>query len=66
MTSGCKSLIKVMVAIWRFLCASALLCFDAPFALLRKQGHGQTLSAAGAGSNRAMLNTHCRGCHNTR
>ena len=51
----------------RFLCASAVVVLAASLAVLQNRAVGQTPSpAAGPDQNRAMLNTYCVGCHNTR
>ena len=49
----------------RFLCASALMVLVASLATLRNRAEGQT-PAAPSDPNRAMLNTYCVGCHNSR
>ena len=50
----------------RFICASALVVLIASVAALPKRAVGQTSAAAGSDPHRAMLNTYCVGCHNTR
>jgi mono/diheme cytochrome c family protein len=50
----------------RFLYASALLVLIASLAVLQNRAVGQTPAAGATDPNRAMLNTYCVGCHNTR
>jgi mono/diheme cytochrome c family protein len=54
----------------RFIYASALLLLAASVAVLQNRAVGQTPARASAAGtpdqNRAMLNTYCVGCHNTR
>jgi len=54
----------------RLLCASALMVLVAALAILQNRAVGQTPAGTSATSatdpNRAMLNTYCVGCHNTR
>jgi len=59
----------------RFLCASAVIALAASVAIVQNRAVGQTPAqtpartapaAAGADPYRAMLNTYCVGCHNTR
>ncbi|MCU1335623.1 MAG: hypothetical protein JWO19_1204 [Bryobacterales bacterium] len=49
-----------------FIYASALLVLIATLAILQNRAVGQTPSAGGTEQHRAMLNTYCVGCHNTR
>src|SRR5437660_513447 len=50
----------------RFICASALLVLIASPAFFETRAVGQTSAAAGPDQHRAMLNTYCVTCHNTR
>jgi len=50
----------------RFIFASALVVLIASPAFLQNRAVGQTPAAAGPDPHRAMLNTYCVGCHNTR
>jgi mono/diheme cytochrome c family protein len=53
-----------------FICASALVLLIASVAVLQNRAVGQTPAGttvtAGPDQHRAMLNTYCVGCHNTR
>ena len=50
----------------RFIYAGALMLLTASVAALLNRAVGQTSTAAGSDPHRAMLNTYCVGCHNTR
>jgi hypothetical protein len=50
----------------RFILASALVVLLASVAFLQNRAVGQTPAGSGADPHRAMLNTYCVGCHNTR
>ncbi len=50
----------------RILCVSALVVLIASLALLQDRAVGQTPAAAGTDQHRALLNTYCVGCHNSR
>lgn len=50
----------------RFLFLSAFLVLIASMALLQNRAIGQTPAAAAPDQHRAMLNTYCVGCHNSR
>ncbi|HEV8412680.1 MAG TPA: DUF1592 domain-containing protein [Bryobacteraceae bacterium] len=50
----------------RFIFASALVVLIASPAFLQNRAVGQTPAAAAPDPHRAMLNTYCVGCHNTR
>jgi len=50
----------------RFIYASALVVLIASVTALLNRAVGQTPAAAGSDPNRAMLDTYCVGCHNTR
>ncbi len=50
----------------RFIYASALVVLIASLAVLQNRAVGQTPAAGGPDQHRAMLNTYCVGCHNTR
>src|SRR6266699_1323972 len=50
----------------RFIYVSLLLILIASLAVFENRAVGQTPAAAGVDQHRAMLNTYCVGCHNTR
>jgi mono/diheme cytochrome c family protein len=50
----------------RFIYASAFAALIASLAVWQNRAVGQTPAAAGVDQHRAMLNTYCVGCHNTR
>ena len=50
----------------RFLCVSVLAVLIASLAVLDTRVKAQTPAAPGTDPNRALLNTYCVGCHNTR
>src|SRR5512135_2574971 len=50
----------------RFICARVLLVLIASLAVFENSAAGQTPAPSAADPQRAMLNTYCVGCHNTR
>src|SRR6266576_3269045 len=50
----------------RFIYASALVVLIVSLAVLQNRAVGQTPAAGASDQNRALLNSYCVGCHNTR